>query len=32
QALTAIQMLDLAEALLDFTGRDDLEQWLAQRG
>ncbi|RRR72242.1 MAG: DUF4351 domain-containing protein [Candidatus Viridilinea halotolerans] len=32
QALTAIQMLELAEALLDFTGRDDLEQWLAQRG
>ncbi|RRR68282.1 MAG: DUF4351 domain-containing protein [Candidatus Viridilinea halotolerans] len=31
QALTAIQMLDLADALLDFTGRDDLEQWLAQR-
>ncbi|PDV99955.1 hypothetical protein CJ255_21255 [Candidatus Viridilinea mediisalina] len=32
QALTAMQMLDLAEALLDFTGRDELEQWLAQRG
>ncbi|WP_124682040.1 DUF4351 domain-containing protein [Candidatus Viridilinea mediisalina] len=32
QALPATQMLDLAEALLDFTGRDDLEQWLAQRG
>ncbi|RRR75612.1 MAG: DUF4351 domain-containing protein [Candidatus Viridilinea halotolerans] len=32
QALTAIQMLDLAEALLDFAGHDDLKQWLAQRG
>ncbi|PDW02424.1 DUF4351 domain-containing protein [Candidatus Viridilinea mediisalina] len=31
-ALSTMQMLDLAEALLDFTGRDELEQWLAQRG
>ncbi|RRR71678.1 MAG: DUF4351 domain-containing protein [Candidatus Viridilinea halotolerans] len=31
-SLTTPQMLDLAEALLDFTSRDDLEQWLAQQG
>ncbi|RRR71865.1 MAG: DUF4351 domain-containing protein [Candidatus Viridilinea halotolerans] len=30
QALTSIQMLELADALLDFAGRADLEQWLAQ--
>jgi predicted transposase YdaD len=28
QALTATQMLDLADALLDFTSRDALAQWL----
>ncbi|PDW01989.1 DUF4351 domain-containing protein [Candidatus Viridilinea mediisalina] len=31
QALTAAQMLDLVDALLDFNSRDDLDQWLAQR-
>ncbi|WP_165774734.1 DUF4351 domain-containing protein [Candidatus Viridilinea mediisalina] len=32
EALTAAQVLDLAAALLDFTSRDDLEQWLLQHG
>ncbi|RRR67440.1 MAG: DUF4351 domain-containing protein [Candidatus Viridilinea halotolerans] len=31
QALTATQMLDLADALLDFTSRAALEQWLAEQ-
>ncbi|RRR71122.1 MAG: DUF4351 domain-containing protein [Candidatus Viridilinea halotolerans] len=30
-ALSAPQMLDLAEALLDFTSRDALEQWLGEQ-
>ncbi|RRR65431.1 MAG: DUF4351 domain-containing protein, partial [Candidatus Viridilinea halotolerans] len=30
KALGATQMLDLADALLDFTGRDELAQWLAR--
>ncbi|RRR67166.1 MAG: DUF4351 domain-containing protein [Candidatus Viridilinea halotolerans] len=30
-ALTATQMLDLAEALLDFTSYDALAQWLAEQ-
>ncbi|PDV99645.1 DUF4351 domain-containing protein [Candidatus Viridilinea mediisalina] len=31
-ALSPTQMLALAEALLDFTSHDDLEQWLARGG
>ncbi|RRR72090.1 MAG: DUF4351 domain-containing protein, partial [Candidatus Viridilinea halotolerans] len=31
QALTATQMLDLADALLDFTSREELTQWLEQQ-
>ncbi|MFP4437539.1 MAG: DUF4351 domain-containing protein [Chloroflexaceae bacterium] len=29
QQLGATQLLELADALLDFSGADDLEQWLA---
>ncbi len=30
QALNSIQLYDLAEALLDFSGLSDLEAWLVQ--
>jgi hypothetical protein len=32
QQLHAEQLLELADALLDFTSANDLEQWLAAHG